>query len=148
MTVGTQSIELVPDGMTGGIVEPNLKLLRIVGSITLEPQAAATASSLVAFAIGRTVHAADGTFPSIDPSATDIDSGANDILWQKQLVPSYGAQLTATALDLSMQIDIDLRSRGTLRLLKRRNGLFLFHNADVSVRVEFTMRLRILLGIP
>lgn len=138
-------IELIPSGMTDAVSSVDIRLLRIVGSLTFAPQSAATASAGVGFAFVRTLSDEAGIVTTItDPTSTDVDSGAQDILLQRQFTPDYGAQLTATALDLAMSVEIDIRVG---RRLDRRNGIMLFVSATVDARISMTHRLRILTSI-
>lgn len=145
MTDATQQLELVPDAMVGLILAPDFLVKRIVGTISVAPQSASTSAAVYGFAIFRSVHNDVGARETdIDPLSTDVDSGSRDILWQKQERPNFGAQLTATALDLSVSIELDLRGRPTLRKLNKQNGIQLAHAASADDRLEFTIRLRIL----
>ncbi len=149
MTAASQFVELVADGMTGTITASDFLLKRIVGSITLTPQAAATATSTVGLAIIRSTHDTGGTRETaLDPLDTDVDAGSQDILWQRQLQPQYGGPLDATALDLAFEIMIDIKARGSFRRLNKRQGIQLVHRAETTARVEFTFRLRILSAVP
>ncbi len=144
VTTGNE-IELVPDGMTGVVVSADFRLVRIVGSLTFTPQSAATATAVVGYAFVRTLADELGVVTTItDPLSTDVDAGAQDILHQNQFTPDYGAQLDATALDLSVVITIDIKVG---RKLDRRNGIMLFLAASVNSRVAFTHRLRILTAL-
>ncbi len=145
INVAETFVELVPDGMGGSVVAADFLLKRIVGSFTLTPQSAATASANIGLAIFRSVHAPDGSrSTSVDPLSTDVDVGSQDILWQKQFKPNFGAQLDATALDLAVNIELDLKGRPTLRKLDKRNGITLVFRADVTARLQISFRLRIL----
>lgn len=144
-TVANQFTELIPDAMSGLILAPDFLVKRIVGTFTLTPQSAATATSTVGLAIFRSEHRPDGVRTTIvNPLDVDVDSGSSDILWQWQGQPQYGVGLDVTGLDLSFQISIDLRSKSSLRKLDKRHGIDLVHRAETTARVEFTHRLRIL----
>ncbi len=148
LTDATGIVELVPDGMSGGIIAADFVLKRIVGILSIFPQAASTVSGNVGFAIVRSVHGETGTpQTSVDPLSTDVDAGSQDILWQKQLLPNFGGQLTATALDFAIQIEIDIRGRPTLRKLDKRHGIQLVHAAEADNLLRFTMKLRILTAL-
>ncbi len=145
MTAATQTIELVPDAMSGLTLAPDFLVKRIVGSFTIGPQAASTASSVVGLAIVRSTHSVAGAVETIvDPLGTDVDMGSKDILWQKQWQPNFGAPLDATALDLAMTIDIDLKSRTSLRRLDKRHGIQLVHRVDTDARLQLSFKLRVL----
>jgi len=145
LTTSSLYTELVPDAMAGLTLAPDFLVKRVVGTFTIEPQGAATASTMIGLAIFRSVHDATGVRETnISPLDTDVDVGSADILWQKQLVPEYGAPFDATALDLSMNLDIDLKTRGSLRKLDKRNGLFLVLSALVTARVQVRFKLRLL----
>ncbi len=138
-------IELIPNGMTGTVVAADFRLVRIVGSLTFAPQSAATASAGVGFSFVRTLADEAGIVTTItDPTSTDVDAGAQDILFQDQFTPDYGAQLTATALDLAMSVKIDIKVG---RKLDRRNGIMLFISATVAARISMTHKLRILTAL-
>lgn len=138
-------IELIPNGMTGAVLAADFRLLRIVGSMTFAPQSAATASAIVGYAFVRTLADEAGIVTTItDPLSTDVDAGEQDILFQDQFTPSYGAQLTATALDLTMIVKIDIKVG---RKLDKRNGIMLFVSAGVDARVSMTHRFRILTAL-
>ncbi len=144
-TAASQFVELVPDAMSGLVLAPDFLVKRIVGTFNITPQSAATATSTIGLAIFRSVHNPDGSRAiNVNPVDTDVDSGSQDILWQWQGQPVYGAQLDATALDLSMEIAIDLRAKGSLRKLDKRHGIQLAFRAETTGRVQFTHRLRIL----
>ncbi len=145
MTPARQFIELVPDAMVGLVLAPDFLVKRIVGLFTLTPQSAATATSTVGLMIFRSLHNEVGArLTTPDPLSTDVDSGSEDILWQKQFQPDYGAALDAMGLDLAMNLEIDLKARGSLRRLDKRHGIFLVHSAETTARVQFTFKLRIL----
>ncbi len=145
LTTTTSFSELVPDAMSGLTLAPDFLIKRIVGSFMFRPQAASTGSTQVGMLIFRSLHNASGTRLTIpSPLSTDVDSGSEDILWQKQFQPDFGGPLDATGLDLAVNIEIDLKSRGSLRKLDKRHGIFLAVVANVTARVEFTFRLRIL----
>ncbi len=145
LTTATQFVELVPDAMVGLVLAPDFLIKRIVGSFMLRPQAGSSGSSQVGLMIFRTVHDVGGNRQNaLDPLSTDIDSGSLDILWQKQFQPDFGGPLDATALDLAVNIEIDLKSRSSLRRLDKRHGIQLAHQANVASRLEMTFRLRIL----
>ncbi len=149
MTVVDRFIELVPDRMTGGFDPTDLLIRRIVGTINIAPQAGSSASALVGLAIFRTVHTDAGARTTDhDPLSVDVDAGEEDILWHKQLLPNFGGPLDATALDLAVNIDVDLKGRPTLRKLQKRHGLHLVHTVDVDARLELTFKLRILVAQP
>ncbi len=134
--------------MSGLVLAPDFLVKRIVGSFTFTPQSAATATSTVGLMIFRSTHDPSGALlESPDPLATDVDSGSQDILWQKQFQPTYGAKLDATALDLAMEVLIDLKSKSSLRKLDKRHGIQLVHRAETTARVQFAFRLRILSGL-
>ncbi len=141
-------VELVPDAMAGLVLAPDFLVKRLVGSFTITPQSAATATSTMGLAIFRSLHNASGTrLTDINPLSTDVDVGSEDILWQKQFQPEFGAALDATALDLAFDLQIDIKSRGSLRKLDKRHGIFLVHRAETAARLQFTFKLRILSGI-
>ncbi len=147
-TAAVQFIELVPDAMAGLVLAPDFLIKRIVGTFMLTPESSATATSTVGLAIFRSVHAPDGSrVTSVDPLTADVDAGSQDILWQWQGQPQYGAALDATALDLSYEIAIDLRAKGSLRKLDKRHGIQLAFRAETTARVQFSHRLRILSGL-
>ncbi len=138
-------VELVPDAMAGLTLAPDFLVKRIVGTLNVSPQSAATATSTIAFAIFRGVHGAGGTLEtSLNPLSADVDAGSQDILWQWQGQPDYGAALDATGLDLSFEIAIDLRAKASLRKLDKRHSIQLAFRAETTARVQFTHRLRIL----
>lgn len=139
-----QYIELIPDAMEGLALAPDFLLKRIVGSMSVSPQDASTASTTVGLAIIRTLHGADGVRETVhDPLSTDADSGSQDILWQKQFLPSFGGPLDATVLDYSHEVPLDIGGR-TLRKLDKRHGIFLVHIGNNNSRLRFTFRFRIL----
>ncbi len=108
-TAATQLVELVPDAMAGLVLAPDFLIKRIVGSLNITPQSAATATSTIGLAIFRSLHGADGANLTVfNPLDVDVDSGSQDILWQWQGQPDYGAALDATALDLSFNLSLDL----------------------------------------
>ncbi len=145
LTVATQYVELVPDAMAGLTLAPDFLLKRIVGSIMVTPQSAATATSTMGLQIFRSVHGVTGVRETvIAPLSTDVDAGSQDILWQRQLQPQFGGALDATGLDLSFEITLDLHARSSLRRLDKRHGIFLAHSAETAARLEITFRLRIL----
>ncbi len=147
-TAANQFVELVPDAMSGLTLAPDFLIKRIVGTLTITPQPSATATSTIGLAIFRSTHDAGGVLEtSIQPLNTDVDAGSQDILWQWQGQPQYGAKLDATALDLSFEIAIDLRAKGSLRKLDKRHGIQLVFRAETTARVQFTHRLRILSGL-
>ncbi len=131
--------------MQGAVSSGDFILKRIVGVITLTPQAAATASAVVGLAFARTLADETGVVTTIlDPLSTDVDAGSQDILLQRQLTPNFGAALDATALDLAVNIDIDIRVG---RKLNKRNGILLFMAASVNSRLSVTFKLRILTAL-
>ncbi len=145
MTTATVFAELVPDAMSGLTLAPDFLIKRIVGSFMIRPQSGSSGSSQIGLAIFRSVHDQNGSRQtSLDPLSTDVDSGSLDILWQKQFQPDFGGPLDATALDLAVNIEIDLKTRGSLRKLNKQHGLTLAHQANVASRLEITFRLRIL----
>ncbi len=147
-TAANANTELVPDAMSGLTLAPDFLVKRIVGTFNITPQPAATATSEIGLAIFRSVHGETGSVEtSVNPLSTDVDSGSHDILWQWQGQPQYGGALDATALDLSYQIAIDLRSRGSLRKLDKRHGLQLVIRAETTARVQMTFRLRLLAAL-
>ncbi len=147
-TAANQITELVPDAMSGLTLAPDFLIKRIVGTFLLTPQSAATATSTVGLAIFRSIHSATGALETgINPLDVDVDAGSKDILWQWQGQPQYQAPFDATALDLSFEIAIDLRAKGSLRKLDKRHGIQLVFRAETTARVEFTHRLRILSGL-
>lgn len=138
-------IELVPNGMTGVVISADFRLVRIVGSLTFTPQTAAVATAVVGYAFVRTLADELGIVTTLtDPLSTDVDAGSQDILHMDQFTPNYGAQLTATALDLSVVIHIDIKVG---RKLDKRNGIMLFVAASVNSRTSMTHRLRILTAL-
>ncbi len=144
-TAANQFIELVPDAMVGLVLAPDFLVKRIVGTFTLTPESSATATSTVGLAIFRGVHGVAGALETIiNPLSADVDAGSQDILWQWQGQPQYGAKLDATALDLSFEVAIDLRAKGSLRKLDKRHSIQLAFRAETTARVQFTHRLRIL----
>ncbi len=144
-TAANQFTELVPDAMAGLILAPDFLVKRIVGTFNVTPQSAATATSTIGLAIFRSTHDAQGNLETVvDPTATDVDAGSQDILWQWQGQPQYGAKLDATGLDLSFEVAIDLRAKASLRKLDKRHGIQLVFRAETTARVQFTHRLRIL----
>ncbi len=148
MTNANQFIELVPDAMAGLVLAPDFLVKRIVGTMTFTPQSAATAISTVGLAIFRSVHDATGARETdISPLDTDVDVGSTDILWQKQFQPVYGGSLDAIGLDLSFELLLDLKTRGSFRKLDKRHGIQLVHRAEMTARVQFTFKLRILAGL-
>ncbi len=145
MTAARQFVELVPDAMVGLVLAPDFLIKRIVGTFTISPQSAATATATVGLMIFRSLHNEVGArLTTPDPLSTDVDSGSEDILWQKQFQPEYGAGLDATGLDLAFNLEIDLKTRGSLRKLDKRHGIFLVHSAESDSRVQLTFKLRIL----
>ncbi len=145
LTAATLLTELVPDAMSGLTLAPDFLIKRIVGTLNVTPQSAATATSTIGFAIFRSQHGADGANLTVfNPLDVDVDSGSQDILWQWQGQPNYGAALDATALDLSFEIALDLRAKASLRKLDKRHGIQLAFRAETAARVQFTHRLRIL----
>ncbi len=148
ITAGNDLVELIPDAMVGLILAPDFLVKRIVGSFTFSPQSAATATSTIGMAIFRSVHGATGAIENtINPLDVDVDAGSKDILWQTQFQPEYGAGLDATGLDLSFNLQIDLKAKGSLRKLDKRHGIQLVVRAETVSRVQFTHRLRILAGL-
>ncbi len=148
MTAATQLVELVPDAMAGLVLAPDFLIKRIVGSLSMSPQSAATATSTVGFAIFRSLHGADGANLTVfNPLDVDVDSGSQDILWQWQGQPNYGAALDATGLDLVFELKLDLKAKASLRRLDKRHGIQLAFRAETTARVQFTHRLRILSGL-
>ncbi len=147
-TAATQFVELVPDAMAGLILAPDFLVKRIVGSFTITPQSAATATSTIGLAIWRSVHGPDGSrSTTVDPLGVDVDAGSADIMWQWQGQPNYGASLDATGLDLAFELAVDLRAKGSIRKLDKRHGIQLSFRAETTARVQFTHKLRILSGI-
>ncbi len=145
LVTSVNEIELVPNGMNGAVIAADFELIRMVGSLTFTPQSAATATAIVGYAFVRTLADELGIVTTItDPLSIDVDAGAQDILHQNQFTPDYGAQLDATALDLSVVITIDIKVK---RKLDKRNGIMLFVAASVNSRVAMTHRLRILTGL-
>ncbi len=148
VTAASQFVELVPDAMAGLVLAPDFLVKRIVGLLTVTPQSAATATSTLGLAIFRSLHNEAGTrLTDVNPLSTDIDAGSQDILWQKQLQPDFGAALDATALDLAFNMELDLKAKGSLRKLDKRHGIFLVHRAETTARLQFTFKLRILSGL-
>lgn len=138
-------IELIPNGMNGTVLAAEFRLIRIVGSLTFTPQSAATATAIVGYAFVRTLADELGIVTTLtDPLSTDVDAGAQDILHQNQFTPDYGAALDATALDLSVVIQIDIKVK---RKLEKRHGIMLFVAASVNSRTSMTHRLRILTSL-
>ncbi len=116
--------------------------------MTITPQSAATATSTVGFTIFRSLHNEAGTrLTAPNPLSTDVDSGSEDILMQKQFQPEFGGKLDATGLDFAFNLEIDLKAKGSLRKLDKRHGIFLAHGAETSGRLQFTFKLRILSGL-
>ncbi len=147
-TAASQYVELVPDAMAGLVLAPDFLIKRIVGTFNITPQAAATATSTIALAIFRSLHAPDGSrTTNINPLDVDVDSGSMDILWQWQGQPRYGAALDATALDLAFELAIDLKAKASLRKLDKQHGIQLVFRAETTARVEFTHKLCILSGL-
>ncbi len=145
MTNSTLFVEIIPDAMANLNLAPDFLVKRIVGTINVQPQAAATATSTIGFAIFRSVHGVSGTrVTTVDPIDVDVDAGSEDILWQWQGQPQYGAPFDATALDLSFEIKIDLRTKGSLRKLDKRHGIQLSHKAETTARVQFSFKFRVL----
>jgi len=148
LTTSVNHTELVPDAMSGLILAPDFLVVRIVGSLMFRPQAASTGSSQVGMAIYRSLHDVVGTrLNTLDPLETDVDAGSQDILWQKQLQPNFGGPLDATGLDLAVNIELDLKTKGVLRKLDKQHGIQLAVRANVTARLEFTFKLRILSAI-
>ena len=143
--------ELVSDGMQGGSGVPDILIKRIVGSVNIAPQSAATATSTVGLGIFRARHAPDGGLQAqasdFDPLNTDVDSFGMDWLWRRVFTPQYGGPFDATALDFNFEIPIDLRGRPTLRKLDRVHSIQLVHIAETASRVQLQIHLRILTGI-
>jgi len=141
--------ELVPDGMAGNFLR-DLKLVRVVGEVTVTPQSAATASSPIGLGIIRTRHTVAGsimgTVIQYDPLSTDVDSFAQDWLWRRMSTPRYGGPLDATGLDYADVWPIDLKGRPTLRKLEKNHGLQLVAVAETTARVQISISLRILLN--
>jgi len=138
-------IELIANGMDNVQLAADFQLLRIVGSLTFNPQSASTATTIVGYAFVRTLADELGIVTTLtDPLSTDVDAGSQDILHQNQFTPDFGAQLTATALDLSVVITIDIKIG---RKLDKRNGIMLFVAAATNSRISMTHRLRILTGL-
>ena len=150
VTTTNVASELVGDGMVGSS-RGDFLLKRVVGTIAVAPQAAATGSGNIGVGIMRTRHSNTGSLSSpianLAPDDTDIDSHSQDWLWRKNFRPSYGARLDATALDLSQVIDVDLRGRPTLRRLEKIHGLQLFYKAETSGQIDIFIHLRILIEI-
>ncbi len=148
ITAASQFIELVPDGMSGAVIAADFTLKRIVGSFSISPQSAATATSTMGLAIFRSLHNEGGTrLTDVSPLSTDADAGSQDILWQKQFQPEFGGPLDATGLDFAFDLQIDIKARGSLRKLDKRNGIFLVHRAETTARLQFTFKFRILTGL-
>ncbi len=145
MTAATQFVELVPDAMGGIVLAPDFLVKRIVGTLQISPQAASTTSAVVGLCIYRSLHTDTGSRAiSLDPLSTDVDSGSQDILWQWQGKPEFGAALDATALDLAFNVKLDLKSRSSLRKLDKRHGIQMAHSVDTDARLQLSFRLRIL----
>jgi len=148
VTNTAQAVELVPDGMAGNFLR-DMKLVRVVGNVTVAPQAAATASALLSLGIIRTRHtvagAIQGGAAQYDPQSTDLDSFSQDWLYRKSALPRFGGPLDASALDYADEWPIDLKGRPTLRKLEKVHGLQMMFKADVTARLEITISLRILL---
>ncbi len=145
MTASTQFIEIIPDAMANLNLAPDFLVKRIVGSIMVTPQPAATATSTIGFAIFRSVHGVSGTrVTTVDPIDVDVDAGSEDILWQWQGQPQYGAAFDATALDLGFELKLDLKAKGSLRKLDKRHGIQMSFKAETTARVQFTHKLRVL----
>ncbi len=127
-TVGAISVGLTPvaqvlhaDRMDGTIGAHDVLIKRIVGNIVVVPQSAATNSTVIGFHIIRAAHNEDGgLFTVPDPNSTDVDSFALDRMWGWSGMPNYGAQLTATALDLAFEIPVDIK---VMRKLDKRHSL-------------------------
>ncbi len=138
-------IELIPSGMNNVVSAADFRLERIVGALTFTPQSAATATAIVGYAFVRTLSDELGIVTTLtDPLSVDIDAGSQDILHQNQFTPDYGAALDATALDLSVVIQIDIKVK---RRLDKRHGIMLFVAASVNSRTAMTHRLRMLTSL-
>ncbi len=147
-TGSNQFVELVPDAMAGLVLAPDFLVKRIVGTFSISPQPSATATSTIGLAIFRSEHGPDGSrTTTVNPLDVDVDAGSQDILWQWQGQPMYGAALDATAFDLVFELAIDLRAKASLRKLDKRHGIQLSFRAETTARVQFTHRLRILSGL-
>lgn len=150
LTTTPVNTELIPDGMIGG-ASANASVKRIVGTIALQPQSAATAVDLVGLGIVRCRSAVGGAIlgavTSFDPLSTDVDSHAQDWLMRKMVHPSFGGPLDATALDLTHTESIDLKGRPTLRKMEKVHSLQLIYNCLTASRVQIQINLRILVWI-
>lgn len=145
----TQIVELIPDAMTGSIVQP-LSLLRLVGDISVTPQGASSATSLLSIGIVRTRHSPTGAVlgsAEFDPASTDVDSFAQDWLYRRSGRPRLGGPLDASALDMADRWEIDLKGRPSLRKMEKMHGLQLVHIAGTTAQLNITINFRILIGI-
>ncbi len=128
----------------------DFKLVRVVGEVTVSPQAAATASSILGLGIVRTRHSPSGAISggatSYSPLDTDTDSFSLDWLYRRISQPAYGGPLDATALDFAASWPIDIRGRPTLRVMEKIHGLQLMHVAETTARIQITVHLRILIN--
>ncbi len=132
--------ELFPDGMQGAVGIMDTTVKRIVGNILVQPQGAATASSVFGWQIRRVVNDASSGHDFEDPLNTDIDAQALDMLHHYQGAPEWGGPFDATALDFAWNIKVDIKIS---RRMEKRHAIVLEFGVETAVRLQVTTALRV-----
>ena len=139
----TTSFELIPPAAATAVIQPDLTVLRILGTISLSNQSAVTSNTAVGIHIGVRSVGRDQTIDeAYVPLSTDVDDLDNGVMWRWS-TNSPGAGVAAGDMDLvSLILPVDIKVK---RRLDKRDTLVCTIEAATTARKEASVALRCLI---
>lgn len=131
--------ELLGDAMQGSVGTPDLTVHRIVGLISVRPNASATSAGMIGLEIQRVVADSTSAIVVNSPLDTDIDARANDVMWGWHGRPELNLSITDDSGTFLIPVDVRIKRR-----LDKRHGVVLASLADATGRYEIQTALRVL----